>query len=146
MRDKEKDDVKKPRARTDRVVSFLTSRTPAPHRARAVVTARQVPVQRDARSELRAATGAETIPVLVASDDVARGEEAVLAYLDDHYREPPGAASQRERAAGLRRNELDRACLELAAAADRAQRPSSLRGPVTTTQVHRGWPARDAAS
>ena len=61
-------------------------------------TARQVPVETEARSELRAATGAETIPVLVADDEVVRGEEAILAYLDRHFSEPPDAASQRERA------------------------------------------------
>jgi glutathione S-transferase len=79
-------------------------------------TAHQVPVERDARRELRAATGAETIPVLVARDDVACGEEAIVAYLDEHFSEPPDAAVQREKAAKIRRNELERACPELVAA------------------------------
>jgi glutathione S-transferase len=78
-------------------------------------TAHQVPVDPDARTELQARTGAQSIPVLVA-DDVIRGEEAILAYLDEHFIEPPEAASQRERAAKAKRKELERACPELAPA------------------------------
>jgi glutathione S-transferase len=62
------------------------------------------------------ATGAETIPVLVAQDEVTRGEDAILAYLDEHFSEPPDAASQRERAVNLRRKDLERACPDLAGA------------------------------
>ena len=79
-------------------------------------TARQVPVDPDARTELRAQTGAKSIPVLVARRDTVCGEEAILAYLDEHFIEPPGAASQREKAAKAKRKELERACPELAAA------------------------------
>ena len=79
-------------------------------------TARQVPVEADARTELQASTGTRTIPVLVAGHDSVRGEEAILGYLDEHFIEPPDASSQREKAAKAKRKELERACPELAAA------------------------------
>jgi glutathione S-transferase len=102
---------------------WQTEWCPSSHRVRQRLTelglsftAHQVPVARDARSELRVATGAETIPVHVARDEVARGEEAILTYLDERFSEPPDAASQRERALKIRRKELRRACPELAVA------------------------------
>jgi glutathione S-transferase len=105
---------------------WQTEWCPSSHRVRQRLTelglsftARQVPVERDARSELRLATGAETIPVLVAHDEVACGEEAILTYLDERFSEPPDAASQRERAVKTRQKELERGCPELAVAAAR---------------------------
>ena len=79
-------------------------------------TAHQVPVEQDARTELQVHTGAKSIPVLVAGRDTVCGEEAMLAYLDERFIEPPGAASQRAKAAKAKRKELERACPELAAA------------------------------
>jgi glutathione S-transferase len=79
-------------------------------------TAHQVPVEPDARTELHAATGAKTIPVLVADGEVVCGEDAIRGYLDEHFSEPSDAPSQRAKAAKARRKELERACPELAAA------------------------------
>jgi glutathione S-transferase len=78
-------------------------------------TTRQVPVEQHARTELRAATGATEIPILVASGETVRGEQAILAYLDEQYIEPPDAAQQRAKAAKAKRKELDAACPKLTA-------------------------------
>jgi glutathione S-transferase len=85
---------------------WQTEWCPSSHRVRQRLTelglsftARQVPVEREARTELEAKTGARTIPVLVADADVVCGEPAILAYLDGRFTEPVGAVSQRERAA-----------------------------------------------
>ncbi len=54
--------------------------------------ARQVPVDRAAREALRQRTGTSMIPVLVAPDaEPLRGEQAILAYLDERFPEPPDA-------------------------------------------------------
>lgn len=102
---------------------WQTEWCPASHRVRQRMTeldltyiTRQVPVQREARSELIRATGADEIPVLVASAEVIRGEQAILDYLDEQYTEPPDAAEQRTKAAKAKRKELEAACPELAAA------------------------------
>lgn len=79
-------------------------------------TAHQVPVDPDVRTDLEAATGEKTIPVLVAGGEVICGEEAILGYLAEHFIEPPEASAQREKAAKARRKELEKACPELAAA------------------------------
>ena len=76
---------------------------------------RQVPVERDARTELRVATGASEIPALIARGEALRGEQAILAYLDDQYIEPPDAAEQRTKAANAKRKELEAACPKLTA-------------------------------
>jgi glutathione S-transferase len=78
--------------------------------------ARQVPVDPHTRTELEAATGTKTIPVLVSGGNTVSGEEAILGYLDREFTEPPGASAQRAKAAKARRKELERACPELAAA------------------------------
>ncbi len=75
-----------------------------------------MPVQRDARAELQRATGASEIPVLVADGRPVRGEQAILAYLDEHFIEPPDAAEQRSKAAKAKQKELEAACPKLAAA------------------------------
>ena len=76
---------------------------------------RQVPVERDARTELRVATGASEIPALIARGEALRGEQAILAYLEEQYIEPPDAAEQRTKAAKAKRKELEAACPELTA-------------------------------
>ena len=103
---------------------WQTEWCPASHRVRQrltelglTYTIRQVPVQQEARSELRAATGASEIPVLVAGGETVRGEQAIFAYLAEHYIEPPDAAEQRAKAAKAKRKELEAACPKLTATA-----------------------------
>lgn len=79
-------------------------------------TARQVPVEQDARDDLQAATGQRAIPVLTADGKAYCGEETILAYLTSNYDEPPGASEHRAKAAKAKRKELEKACPELAAA------------------------------
>jgi glutathione S-transferase len=72
---------------------------------------RQVPVDRDGRNALLAATGADTIPALVCEGGAAVvGEEAIEAYLDDRFEEPVEAHVHRLKAAGLRRRYLEEEC------------------------------------
>jgi glutathione S-transferase len=72
---------------------------------------RQVPAERECRDDLRAATGCDVVPTLRAdSGAVISGEEAILAYLGEHYVEPVEAAAQRERAARVRRRYLEKEC------------------------------------
>ncbi len=105
---------------------WQTEWCPASHRVRQRLTelsvdylARQVPVERDARCELRAATGSTTIPVLVAEGDAVVGEEEILAYLERRFSEPPEAPQQRAKAAKAKQKELEEACPKLTAAATR---------------------------
>ena len=63
-----------------------------------------------------AATGQDSIPVLVADGEVVAGEEAIVSYLNTHFAQPPEAEQQRAKAAKAKRKELEKACLELAAA------------------------------
>ena len=78
--------------------------------------ARQVPVEREARTELGSATGQRTIPALVAGDEVIVGEQAILAYLGSRFSEPSDAPAQRAKADKAKRKELEEACPKLAAA------------------------------
>jgi glutathione S-transferase len=101
---------------------WQTEWCPASHRVRQrltelglTYTTRQVPVEQHARTELRAATGASEIPILLADGDPVRGEQAILAYLDEHFIEPPNAAEQRAKAAKAKRKELEAACPKLTA-------------------------------
>jgi glutathione S-transferase len=101
---------------------WQTEWCPASHRVRQrltelglTYTTRQVPVEPVARVELRAATGASAIPVLVAGGEVVGGEQSILAYLDEHFIEPPEAAAQRAKAAKAKRKELVQACPEFSA-------------------------------
>src|SRR6516162_9310537 len=98
---------------------WQTEWCPASHRVRQrltelglTYTIRQVPVERDARTELRAATGASEIPVLMTRGETVRGEPAILAYLNEHHIEPAEAAEQRAKAAKAKRKELEAACPE----------------------------------
>ena len=76
----------------------------------------QVPVEPDSRTELDAATGRRSIPVLVLGGEVIDGERAILDYLDHHISEPPDAVQQRSKAAKAKQRELEEACPKLAAA------------------------------
>lgn len=97
---------------------------PASHRVRQRLTelgvtyiAHQVPVESSRRAELEASTGHTTIPVLVTADgQVIRDEKAILSYLAAHDDEPPGADSQRQKAAQAKRKELEQACPKFEAA------------------------------
>jgi glutathione S-transferase len=102
---------------------WQTEWCPASHRVRQrltelglTYTSRQVPVEAEARTELRVATGATKIPVLVSSGQPIASEESILDYLDRHFIEPPEAAEQRARAAKAKRKELEEACPRLEAA------------------------------
>jgi glutathione S-transferase len=71
---------------------------------------RQVPVERADRDALRAATGADTIPVLVRDGGPPLvGEEAILPWLE-RLPEPPGAGEHRIKAAKARRRYLEEEC------------------------------------
>jgi glutathione S-transferase len=79
-------------------------------------TIHQVPVERDDRAGLERATGRRTIPILVAGDALIDGEQAILAYLQEHFSEPPHAEQHRVKAARAKRKEVEEACPKLAAA------------------------------
>ena len=97
---------------------WQTEWCPASHRVRQRMTelglsflAHQVAVDREQRKELRKATSQTTIPILVADNgQIITGEEAILAYLDEHFAEPSDASTQREKAAKARRKQLEEAC------------------------------------
>ncbi len=102
---------------------WQTEWCPASHRVRQRLTelglayvVRQVPVERADRAALVAATGQDSIPALVADGEVVAGGEAIVSYLNTHFTQPPEAEHQRAKAARAKRKELERACLELAAA------------------------------
>jgi glutathione S-transferase len=103
---------------------WQTEWCPASHRVRQRLTelgltyvVHQVPVASGERAELEAATGHQTIPVLVAADgQVVADEQMIMSYLEAHYDEPAGADSQRQKAAKAKRKELEQACPKLAAA------------------------------
>ncbi len=72
---------------------------------------RQVPVERAARIELRAATGADTIPALrLENRSAIVGEENMFAYLAEQFVEPVEAEAQRQKAAKARRRYLEEEC------------------------------------
>jgi glutathione S-transferase len=72
---------------------------------------RQVPVEKSERTALLQATGTETIPALVTGDaHTVVGEDAILAYLDEHVTEPPEADAHRVKAAKARRRYLEEEC------------------------------------
>lgn len=101
---------------------WQTEWCPASHRVRQrltelglTYTVHQVPVRAEARAQLRAATGANEIPVLVVDGSIVSSEPAILAYLNEHYIEPPDAPEQRVKAAKAKQKELEAACPKLAA-------------------------------
>lgn len=75
--------------------------------------ARQVPAERSRRKGLLAATGRESVPVLVAGGEVIGGEDAILGWLDTNCPETPEAGEHRRKAAMAKRKELEKACQEL---------------------------------
>ena len=102
---------------------WQTEWCPASHRVRQrltelglTYTTHQVPVQREARTELHSLTGEVEIPVLVADGKVVRGEQAILDHLNRRFSEPRDAAEQRAKAAKAKNKELEAACPKLAAA------------------------------
>jgi glutathione S-transferase len=71
----------------------------------------QVPVEREARTALLAATGAATIPALLLEDgEAVVGEEAIEGYLDERFDEPAEAEAHRLKAAKARRRYLKEEC------------------------------------
>jgi glutathione S-transferase len=71
----------------------------------------QVPVERDARTALLAATGAATIPALLLEDgEAVVGEGTIEAYLDERFDEPAEAEAHRLKAAMARRRYLKEEC------------------------------------
>jgi glutathione S-transferase len=73
--------------------------------------ARQVPADRRKRSALVAATGADSVPALLLDNGSAVvGEDAIRAFLDEHYLEPAGARWHRARAEKARRRYLEEQC------------------------------------
>ena len=102
---------------------WQTEWCPASHRIRQHLTelgltyvVHQVPVRPEERTQLESATGGRSIPVLMTSDKVMAGEEAILTHLRERFVDPPDAISQREKAANAKRKELEEACPKLAAA------------------------------
>jgi glutathione S-transferase len=72
---------------------------------------RQVPVDKEQRDALRAATGSETIPALVFDNgEVAIGEDAILRLLSHAVPEPAQAEAHRQKAAKARRRYLEEEC------------------------------------
>ena len=71
----------------------------------------QVPVEREARTTLLAATGVDTIPALLLEDgEAVVGESAIEAYLDERFDEPREAEAHRLKAAKARRRYLEEEC------------------------------------
>lgn len=106
-----------------RLELWQTEWCPASHRVRQrltelglTYTVHQVPVQQEARTALRAATGSSEIPVLVAAAEVIVGEQQIDGYLEANFEEPVDAVEQRNKAAKAKRRELEEACPKMAAA------------------------------
>jgi glutathione S-transferase len=60
---------------------------------------RQVAAQREDRAELRQATGADRVPILVPDHGpLLEGAEAILRYLSERFEEPPDAELHRAKA------------------------------------------------
>ena len=101
---------------------YQTEWCPASRRVRQRLTeldvtyvSRQVPVEREQRSELRLRTGTDSVPSLVCEGgEVLVGEEEILLYLDERFPEPSGAEAHQLKAIKARKRELEEAarCLE----------------------------------
>jgi glutathione S-transferase len=73
--------------------------------------ARQVPVEKAARTQLRARAGTDTIPVLVAAGGEAFvGEDAILAQLATREADPAESDRQRTKAETAHRRQLEEEC------------------------------------
>lgn len=102
---------------------WQTEWCPSSHRVRQRLTEleldyviHQVPVEHERRIELREATGATEIPVLVAGANVIGSEQAIFDYLNRNFDEPLDADQQRAKAAKVEKRQLEEACPKLAAA------------------------------
>ena len=72
---------------------------------------RQVPVEREARTILREAIGADTIPALrLENGSAIVGEANIVTYLGEHIAASPGAEAHRQKAAKARRRYLEEEC------------------------------------
>jgi glutathione S-transferase len=78
---------------------------PHSHRVRQRLTelgldfvAHQVPADPAGRERMRRAVGDDSIPVLVDNERIVRGDDAILAYLDDTYHDAPDAEEHRAKA------------------------------------------------
>jgi glutathione S-transferase len=97
---------------------FQTEWCPASRRVRQRLTeldidyvSRQVPVEREARTALQEAVGADTIPALrLENGSAIVGEEYILAYLGEQIAESPGVEAHRQKAAQARRRYLEEEC------------------------------------
>jgi glutathione S-transferase len=97
---------------------FQTEWCPASRRIRERLTelgldylVHQVPVEREERTTLLAATGADTIPALLLEGGGAVvGEDAIEVYLDQRFDEPSEAEAHRLKAAKARRRYLEEEC------------------------------------
>lgn len=75
---------------------------PYSHRVRLRLTelgldwvARTVPLAREERDAMEAATGGRSIPTLVDGETVVHGADEIIAHLDRHHAEPHDARRQR---------------------------------------------------
>jgi glutaredoxin 3 len=97
---------------------FQTEWCPSSRRVRQRLTelgldyvTRQVPVERGERTALVAATGSDTIPVLLPETGApVVGEAAILAYLDEEHEDDGAAEAHRAKAAKARRRYLEEEC------------------------------------
>jgi glutathione S-transferase len=97
---------------------FQTEWCPASRRVRQRLTElgldsvnRQVPVEREARTALREATGSDTIPALrLENGSAVVGEEKILVYLSERFAEPREAEAHQQKAANARRRYLEEEC------------------------------------
>jgi glutathione S-transferase len=97
---------------------FQTEWCPASRRIRERLTelgldylVHQVPVEREERTRLLEATGADTIPALLLEGGGAVvGEDAIEDYLDQRFDEPSEAEAHRLKAAKARRHYLEEEC------------------------------------
>jgi len=97
---------------------FQTEWCPASRRVRQRLTElgldsvnRQVPVEREARTALREATGSDTIPALrLENGSAVVGEENILVYLSERFAEPLEAEAHQQKAAKSRRRYLEEEC------------------------------------
>ncbi len=60
--------------------------------------AHQVPAEPAEREQMRRAVGEDSIPVLVDDEHIVRGDDEILAYLDERYDEGPDAGDHRMKA------------------------------------------------
>lgn len=70
-------------------------------------TARQVPAEREERTELEAVSGQDQIPVLQVDGETLAGEEAILDFLGTRFEEPSGADAHRAKAEKSRRRQQE---------------------------------------